>query len=1116
MTNAERAAEDRLAGGRGRLAQVIATRGGTAAPEAPFVIEHREALIYMLCEAAELEHGIMCQYLFAAFSLKQTADEGLAEAEAEAANRWRKQVLHVATQEMLHLALVQNLLTAIGGPPHLIRPNLPQPAEHYPAGVQLALLPFGERALAHFMFLERPEGMDLSDADGLAAVGRAEPLMSQGDIVPRPQDFATVGHLYRSIEAGFAHLTEKFGEEWLFVGPPRAQATAEHFRWPELVTVHDLASAQRAIDTILEQGEGPRGEWRNAHFGQFVNILDEYQQMREANPDFDPARPVIAANVRPPQRDVEIPLITDPVTARVADLFNVGYEILLQVFERYFAHTEETDEQLKVLADATIRLMAAVLQPLANVITTLPAGPGHEGRTAGPSFELFYESDYFLPHREAAWTLLTERLDEAASFCGAVGGDCSPAVAARMAPVTAALADIARTLGEHLPAGRSHAGPASLDRAALDALLARADDLARQAGVAGGAGARPEHGQTAGGRADDDLAAGLAAIAGLAHQAVTAAGAAAGPGPAGAGPGAGRPDLAVPRLVNSVLRPLADALRPPGRRHGRLPGDDAGPPGDDPGPPGDDAGPPAAADQHAAAGTGRTAQALVWEAARAATVLRVRAGRAGIAAPELAEATAALQGLALDLAPPMERDRRRAELWRRQGGLPAGVQTAGNGPYLVTNVERLRNHLGEELPVPPQVALCRCGGSATKPLCDGSHASNGFTDAKDPKRVPDRLDTYPGLRLTIMDNRGTCQHAGLCTDRLATAFRAGQEPFVAPSGARMDELISAVRECPSGALSFAIDGQDERAVTDWGDGREPAIEVTRDGPYRITGAIALQDADGGQVARNAGASREHYAICRCGHSQNKPFCSGMHWYVGFRDPVPDPEREPTLFEWAGGRPALTRMTRLFFETYVPGDPLLAPLFADLPPGRPEQFASWLSEAFGGPAADGGRPPRTKDMNEQQRARWVALLALAAQAAGLPAEPEFRAALTSFIEWESRASLPAGAPAPRWDWGPAGAPRVTVAEPEDAAAQERPALPEPGQPVSFAAHIKPLFRPRDRDSMSFALDLWSYEDVKAHAADILERLGDGSMPCDGAWPKERIDVFERWTTTRMLP
>src|ERR1700683_3280460 len=78
----------------GRLAQVIATRGGLAPPEAPFVIEHREALIYMLCEAAELEHGIMCQYLYAAFTLKQSEDEGLSPEEAEDVRRWRKRIRH--------------------------------------------------------------------------------------------------------------------------------------------------------------------------------------------------------------------------------------------------------------------------------------------------------------------------------------------------------------------------------------------------------------------------------------------------------------------------------------------------------------------------------------------------------------------------------------------------------------------------------------------------------------------------------------------------------------------------------------------------------------------------------------------------------------------------------------------------------------------------------------------------------------------------------------------------------------------------------------------------------------------------------------------------------------
>jgi Ferritin-like len=303
--------------GRGRLAQVIASRGGLAPPEAPFVIEHREALIYMLCEAAALEHGIMCQYLFAAFSLKQSTDEGLSDAELEAVTRWRRVVSHVATEEMLHLALVHNLLSAVGAAPHFARPNFPAPARHYPPGVNLTLVPFGEPALRHFIFLERPEGMELKGAAGIdAPVEEAVPLMAEGDIVPQLQDFATVGHLYRSIEHGIAHLAEKFGERGLFVGPPRAQATSANFQWPELVAVTDVESAQRAIDTILEQGEGARGDWQSAHFGQFVEILDEYRQLREQNPAFDPVRPVLFATVRSGERGAGIPLIGGRSSAR--------------------------------------------------------------------------------------------------------------------------------------------------------------------------------------------------------------------------------------------------------------------------------------------------------------------------------------------------------------------------------------------------------------------------------------------------------------------------------------------------------------------------------------------------------------------------------------------------------------------------------------------------------------------------------------------------------------------------------------------------------------------------------------------------------------------------------
>ena len=1054
--------------GRGRLARLVAPRGGKAAPEAPFVIEHREALIYMLCEAAELEHGIMCQYLFAAFSLKQNADEGLNQAELEAVNRWRKQVSLVATQEMLHLALVHNLLSAIGAAPHLARPNLPAPAGHYPAGVQLALVPFGEQALRHFMFLERPEGMDLQDADGLAAMGAAAPMVNPRDIVPQGQDFATVGHLYRSIEAGLHRLTDKYGEDWLFTGPVRAQATERHFGWPELVPVTDLASACAAIEEILEQGEGPRGHWRNAHFGQFVSILDEYLRMRAANPAFDPVRPVIAASVRPHDRLDDVPLITDRLTARVTDLFNVAYEILLQIFERFFAHTSETDAQLKVLADASVALMFQVIKPLGSLITSLPAGPEHPGRTAGPSFELFYESDYLMPHRHAAWALLAERLDEAARLCDELCAGRGASIAGHLDPVLSGLRQIAATLAAYLPAGSPQAaigmrGPLPAD-AAIRALSGRCSQILNRA---------------AGATSPTDRETACAELAGAVHDA-TAAGAA----------------------TAAAGTPLAVT--------GAGPGPDGG----------------AAHDQ-------------LWETVKAVTRFRAQlGGEPGGCPAALAEAAAGLQDLALRLAAPGDRPARLAELWDLQAHLPATIQTASDGPYLATNVRTLTDPLGLTTRPAPQLALCRCGASAAKPACDGTCHGNGFSDAKDPGRVPDRRDTYPGQQVTVFDNRGICQHSGYCSDRLPAVFRTKAEPFVAPSGGRMDEIIRAVRDCPSGALSYALGGREARGHVDWERSRPAAIEITQDGPYRVTGGIPLVDAGGSPVPRAEGSSAEHYALCRCGHSQNKPFCSGMHWYVRFRDP--EPRAEPTLFEYAGGHGPLRRTARLFFEKHVPADPLLAPAYAQMPAGQPLLLAGWLARALGAPDT-GGRddkprkgespegpvmpnpaiPPSGQPLAPQQRARWAALLGLAADEAGLPDDPGFRSAFSACVEWLSRAAARgepavAGGAVPRWDWGPPGPPEAAGPAEDETAGEQDVALPGPGQPVSFDAHIRPLFREKDRQSMSFAFDLGSYDDVRQHADGILARLADGTMPCDSAWPADKTDVFRRWTQTGTRP
>jgi hypothetical protein len=207
-------------GPHGPLANVLAVRGGKTAGQAAG-LDHREALIYTLGKAAELEHLIMLQYLFAAFSLKQNVSEGLSTETLAAVQRWRKTLLTIAEQEMLHLALVQNLLTAVGAAPRLARPNFPMPAYGYPAGVRIELLPFGEPALRHFAYLERPDGMDIEDAEGFEAIAQAVALPhdEQDEIVPHLQEFDTIGQLYRSTQAGLEHLADRLGPERLFIGP---------------------------------------------------------------------------------------------------------------------------------------------------------------------------------------------------------------------------------------------------------------------------------------------------------------------------------------------------------------------------------------------------------------------------------------------------------------------------------------------------------------------------------------------------------------------------------------------------------------------------------------------------------------------------------------------------------------------------------------------------------------------------------------------------------------------------------------------------------------------------------------------------------------------------------
>lgn len=202
-----------------------------------------------------------------------------------------------------------------------------------------------------------------------------------------------------------------------------------------------------------------------------------------------------------------------------------------------------------------------------------------------------------------------------------------------------------------------------------------------------------------------------------------------------------------------------------------------------------------------------------------------------------------------------------------------------NGPYIYKDPAsmkpcgNLESAKGKPIANQPYVALCRCGGSKSKPFCDGTHISNGFRSDKAPDRTPDKRNDYAGKEVVVHDNRGVCSHAGYCTERLAAVFREDDEPWIDPNGAKARQIIDAVKRCPSGALSYSV-----KAVAHLDQERAPRVTVSKDGPYCLEGGIEMPGVEFG-----AGASREHYCLCRCGRSKNKPFCDGTHWEVKFND-----------------------------------------------------------------------------------------------------------------------------------------------------------------------------------------------------------------------------------------
>lgn len=206
-----------------------------------------------------------------------------------------------------------------------------------------------------------------------------------------------------------------------------------------------------------------------------------------------------------------------------------------------------------------------------------------------------------------------------------------------------------------------------------------------------------------------------------------------------------------------------------------------------------------------------------------------------------------------------------------------GITVTENGPYKVEGALEIVDAAGEVVSEEGTVFLCRCGGSANKPFCDGTHNKNGFdgTEAADHGPIAERRDAYEGDGITVYDDRSVCSHAGNCTNNLPAVWKLKEEPWIDAGAESAERVATVVKLCPSGALTYALGDdtepvEEELAVT---------IRAAKNGPYQVRGGVQVTGADGsGYEPRN------RQTLCRCGQSKNKPFCDGSHWDAGFKDP----------------------------------------------------------------------------------------------------------------------------------------------------------------------------------------------------------------------------------------
>jgi CDGSH-type Zn-finger protein/uncharacterized Fe-S cluster protein YjdI len=653
--------------------------------EPEIIVQHRENLLDLLSEAAEIEHNLMCCYLYAAFSLKGEAD-GLGPDEARRVAGWKRQVITVALDEMTHLALVANLMSALGATPHFGRPNFPISPGYHPAGVVVALAPFELPVLDHFIYLERPEGVELPDGAGFEQPFRYQRSTRPDRLMSTSQDYSTVGHLYRGIRNGLESLSDRLGERALFLGNPSCQVGADLVALPGISEVRDLKSALAAVDTIVHQGEGSPTSPDDCHYKRFLAVREEYVALLGERPDFVPARPVARNPVMRHPFDIQGRVwINEPESARVLDLANAVYTFMLRLLVEAFGSDAHSASERKILLDSGVDLMR-LMTVICEELTRMPANPAQPGVNAGVSFAMLRAS--VTPFgRLGVWKVLSQRcfeISRGASRLAPVQPKVFNAACERLHGMATRFATLDRS---HSPksSGSQHPAPTpppvSTPAPAAQAAPAPAIEEVRGKNlVVKYEGKRCIHARhcvlgqphvflanVQGPWIKPDDATSTEGLVATAHQCVSGA-------------------ITYERLDGGPREPapLVNVLRV--RENGPL----------------------ALHAEHEIAGKGQG--------------LRVTLCRCGASKNKpYCDGTHKQIGFNASGEPPTQES---TPLTSRNGRVE--VRPQQNGPLLVLGNLEICSGTGRTVNRVTRAALCRCGGSSNKPFCDGTHARNGF------------------------------------------------------------------------------------------------------------------------------------------------------------------------------------------------------------------------------------------------------------------------------------------------------------------------------------------------------------------------------------------------------